>query len=516
MTPKWSSTGRLVNEGAMPTRAKAGQPSKTEQFHDVVALDLYASGVTDPEDILGYWWLPQTPDVRVPGLLSMNSKPPKLRLLGEVAPATDPDGGRTVFASYAAPVIYGNDGLSGQAVTVFDAEGPSQPVTSGFSVSFNQSLNISGAITLGGHLESQETPQATANCVVLAGLDHWLGVGTHTSTHVYGETTDSTGHRWPVETRKAGIGPIALDHNTSLKVVSTYHHESFHDERGSVFEIQDNAVAQFTYLDPQPIATVLDNVRILMDLVTFFSGSASWIQKQEITIPGKEGVEIHHFGERQGESPTLSELTRRTLVHSVDMNSEDVVRRWFDFNRSGGRSSVNVLNASRYKDNQYVETDFLNVMTALEAIYSSISPSHAESLPRKVELSPRNCSPSTEPNIAKTKLRDLYLSEQLDSLVGWVGEEQLSPVVPSELQDAWRVLAVKARNDLVHEGQFKTRLTTSGLGALTRGVRWLLNLAVMKHLGIPDDTLISATRLSVDGTSATFTTREHLSEFLVQ
>lgn len=350
----------------------------------------------------------------------------------------------------------------------------------------------------------------------MSGLDHWIGVGTYATDHVDDTAEDEEGYHWPVVTRKAGFGPVQVDDSFSVRTVATYFRETMHDARGTVFEIRDNAIAIFEYREPQTLASTLEDLRILMDLVTFFSGAPSRLESREIMLSARPGERLRVLDTGYGvvELPTLTELKGRSLLYSSEMNVEDVVQRWFAFNRDLGRSAINVLHANHYKNGQYTETEFLNAMTALEALYSALSPSHRNMLPLKIQNSARRNSVSPGSTPPAPRFRDLFLGEQLDALLLWVGVEQFSRVVPAEKQQAWVALAVKARNDLVHEGHFKARLSTSGLGALAMGVRWLLNLAIMKHLGIDDASLRGSAWHSREGHAATFTTKSYLADAL--
>lgn len=446
----------------------------------------------------------------------MQSRPPVLRLLGELDPETNAGGGWQMEASYSFPLIHGINGADGQAVTVFQTGGTVVPAVSMSYFKPHQTLTVRGAIVLGAHLDDEVSSQIIETSAQLSGLDHWIGVGTYATDQLDGTAEDEDGYRWPVVTQKAGFGPVEVDRTLSIRTVATYHRESMHDARGTVYEIRDNAVAIFAYREPQPLATTLEDIRILMDLVTFFSGAPSWLQSREIVLSVRpaERLRVLDVGHKIAELPTLGELKDRSLLYSSEMHIEDVVQRWFAFNRGVGRSAINVLHASHYKDGQYTETEFLNAMTALEALYSALSPTYQTMLPTKInKFAPKaSAQPGSKPTVPK--LRDPFLGEQLDALLSWVGVDQFSRVVPAEKQQAWVALAVKARNDLVHEGHFKTRLSTSGLGALTRGVRWLLNLALMKHLGIGDASLRGSVWRSREGQAATFTTARYLADAL--
>lgn len=439
-----------------------------------------------------------------------------LRLLGELNPAVVDSGGWPMAATYVFPLIHGINGADGQAVSVFQAGGTALPPVSMSHFTPHQTLTVSGPIVLGAHLDDEVSSQLIETSAQLSGLDHWIGVGTDATDHVDGTAEDEKGCHWPVVTRKAGFGPVEVDDSFSMRAVATYHRETMHDARGTVYEIRDNAIAIIEYRESQTLAKTLEDIRILMDLVTFFSGTPSRLECREIklvTRPG-ERLRVLDMGHGVVELPTLSELKDRSLLYSSEMEIGEVVQRWFAFNHDVGRSAINVLHASHYKDGQYAETEFLNAMTAVEALYSALSPTYQDMLPTKIRNSAPKVPglPSSKPK--SPKLRDPFLSEQLNALLSWVGIDQLSRVVPVEKQQAWLALAVKARNDLVHEGQFKTKLSTSGLGALTRGVRWLLNLALMKHLGISDASLRGSVWRSREGQAATFTTDRYLADAL--
>ncbi|WP_308468521.1 HEPN domain-containing protein [Rathayibacter soli] len=216
----------------------------------------------------------------------------------------------------------------------------------------------------------------------------------------------------------------------------------------------------------------------------------------------------------------MIELKKRELLHSNEIDLQTVLPRWFQFNKDGGRIGVNVLQAADYKDDQYVETNFLNAMTALESLYLALSKHHPAAFPRtrpsqsddvaaKIGQARQALTPDLHVALRSTSKRDLQLKEKISTLLAWVGPTQFAVIVPTQNQAEWIAKAHAARNDLTHLGSFTAHVDTSGLNALQLGIRWLLKLALLKHLGIADELLVRVAR-SADGQAASYSFTNYL------
>ncbi|WP_432432545.1 HEPN domain-containing protein [Cryobacterium breve] len=99
------------------------------------------------------------------------------------------------------------------------------------------------------------------------------------------------------------------------------------------------------------------------------------------------------------------------------------------------------------------------------------------------------------------------MRSQLRYLLTWIGPQQFAEVVPVDKQASWTDLTKDVRNSITHDGDFTAWIDSGGLLALQLQVRWLLKLAILKHLDVSDDQLVKATLHSAEGRSASYTCR---------
>jgi hypothetical protein len=282
--------------------------------------------------------------------------------------------------------------------------------------------------------------------------------------------------------------------------------------------LTDDGAAEFSYETPVTLDEAEDDVALLVRLVTFFTGTPSWVQSQVVTLGSDSSrIEVRRGGRPDFEVPETMDLGQREVLHSTQIELSSVVTKWYALNRGTGRAGVNVLQAHHFKADQYVETGLLAAITAFDVLYRVLSVGREQELPTRQAAHPDAVSKAASARkmlpqelhtaIRKTPHTDTPLLSQLRYLLKWVGRQQFAAVVPVDKQDLWTELAKDVRNSIAHDGDFTAHLDSGGLLALQLEVRWLLKLALLKHLDVSDDLLVKATLHSEEGRSASYTFR---------
>ncbi|MEA9999855.1 hypothetical protein QN367_12180 [Cryobacterium sp. RTS3] len=468
------------------------------------------------DTVFGEWWLPEEEQARASGALALSSRFAKLSLVGSLEPASA--GLASLFSEPSThPVVFGSEMVPDRKVTIFNASGSvvhngslSNPVT-------RQDLNITGTILFGCHLADSSLPVVSTITARIFGLGHWLG-----AKSVLGQretsATDPSRTLAILVSHSPKLEAIEIRKGTSLQFFFTYSESTVYGAEGTVLSLTDDGAAQLSYETPATLAEAEDDVALLVRLVTFFTGSTSWVQSQVVTLGGDSSpIEVWRGGRPDFEVPETSDLGQREVLHSTQIELSSVVTKWYELNRGTGRAGVNVLQAHHFKVDQYVETGFLAAVTAFDVLYRVLSTGREQELPTRKAANPDAVSkaacarkilpPELQGAIRKTGHTDTPLRSQLGYLLTWIGPQQFAEVVPVDKQASWTDLTKDVRNSITHDGDFTAWVDSGGLLALQLQVRWLLKLAILKHLDVSDDQLVMATLHSAEGRSASYTCR---------
>jgi hypothetical protein len=468
------------------------------------------------DTVFGQWWLPDEEQAKVPGSLVLSSRFPKLSLIGSLEPAS-----AGLASLFSEPpfhrVVLGSEIVPDRKITIFKAGGSVVHSDSLSNPGARQDLEIEGTILFGCHLADRSLPVVSTMTARVFGLGHWLGAGSALGQRET-SATDPSRTLAPLVSHSPKLAAIEVRKGTFLQFFFTYSESTVYGAEGTVLSLTDDGAAQFSYETPVTLGEAEDDVALMVRLVTFFTGSASWVQSQVVTLGGDSTrIEVWRGGRPDFEVPEASDLGQREVLHSTQIELGSVVAKWYKLNQSAGRVGVNVLQAHHFKADQYVETGFLAAVTALDVLYRVLSAGREQELPIKQEANPDVVSAvasaraalSPEFHLALKRTGDTKTSllRMLQYLLTWIGPQQFAAVVPVDKQDSWTDLTKDVRNSIAHDGDFTAHLDSSGLLALQLQVRWLLKLAMLKHLDVSDDLLVAATLHSEEGRSASYTFR---------
>ena len=414
-------------------------------------------------------------------------------------------------------MVFGSEMVPDRKITIFNASGSVFHSDSQSNPGTRQDLNIKGTILFGCHLADSRLPAVSTMTARVFGLGHWLGAGSALGQRRT-SATDPSRTVASLVSHRPKLEAIEIRKGTSLQFFFTYSESTVYGAEGTVLSLTDDGAAQFSYKIPVTLDEAEDDVALLVRLVTFFTGATSWVQSQVVTLAHDSSrIDVWRGGRPDFEVPETSDLGQREVLHSTQIELSSVMAKWYEVNQSAGRAGVNVLQAHHFKADQYVETGFLAAVTALDVLYRVLSTGREQELPIKQKANPdlvstiasarATLSPELHSALKRTGDTDTSLLSKLRYLLTWIGPQQFAAVVPVDKQGSWTDLAKKVRNSIAHEGAFTAHLDRSGLLALQLQVRWLLKLAILKHLDVSDDLLVKATLHSEEGRSASYTFR---------
>lgn len=433
----------------------------------------------------GQWWVPRNPGRILNGSLSLNDQYPELVTLSSFEASES----EVEFAvgDVQEAVVLGRGANNLYTLTALEGE-----TTFGQRFTQVQRLRVTGPIIIGSHVAEPAGRIMKRIRFTARGLGHWLGAG---PTRL-DDNTDDGGQRFarivdtfpdfPTVEVLPGVRLAA-----EVEAFERWAHRS--DSRTVTFS--GDASLRLEYDEPVTFQEATEHARTALDLVTILNDKSAWLEHTEVQIDGDEHW-LRAIEPGRPQIPDDDEDPRvRQIVHSVDLNISDTFSSWFRLNQGNSRAGVNVFLASSFKADQYVETDFLNVMTAVDALYRALAARHPKQLPRKrrqdeplataVKESRKLLPEHLHRALKSTQHSDLTAGQRLQKLLEWVGPEVFASVIPLRDQQTWISKATKSRNDITHDGTFKKHLDIHGLSAMNAAVRWLLILAILTDLELP-------------------------------
>lgn len=463
--------------------------------------------------LLGQWWLPASPERKLPGSVDPAERHPTLRILGTF----DPENTRFAFAygDTKYDVLHGH--AQDQDYTIVDAEGST---LSASRTDPSEEIHVRGYIAVGAHLQDPDAEFVERIRVEAHGLGHWLGAGPESMDEsTVGDDAGVT--TYTVGTRVPTFPSFEVLPGVWLGSAGRADRRLVHTPSSSIAEFTGSASLWLRYDEPTSFRIASEHARIALDLVTMLSGDTAWQTGKEIKVTGTDNwIRIIEPGRPVFDGNTDDPRVRQ-LLHSSDIALSTLFTGWFRLNVEDGRSGINVLLAGTYKDNAYVETDLQNTMTATDVLYRRLADRNP-ALPKKVPLTAEAMKLITDAEavlpshlrgaLRSKKAREVNAFERLSYLLEWVGPANFSTVVPVDNQAAWVTLAKDARNDITHDGTFTKHVDVPGLMAMSFGLRWLLTLAILRDIGYPPDRLGSVR--GKQRNEAEYTTREYLLQYL--
>ncbi|WP_157550109.1 HEPN domain-containing protein [Microbacterium sp. Leaf161] len=434
----------------------------------------------------GYWWLPSSPDARVPGRLVVEEDGRcELQIIGGL------DMGKATSRqlSERVPAIFGD--AEGQRITVTDCFVVRQDGFGGPASQF-QDIHVHEAL-VGVHVAPEEAVFESA-IVTIEHLSSWLAIQEHVSRDGT-DGVESAATRRPSE-RSCEVDGWTF---TARPLVQPFHVVAQRARLTVNGEISNYLVIRA----PRPVAAggfdkpVLE----LMDLLTLASGEPSGqialtlIHKDPNEQLDRDGSSlslerrVECFGARTHTAmPTESAVPDwRFLFTCADKSFEELVPAWLALRRRAPEA-CNVYFGMKYARPNFTEVRLLMIAITAETLHQSIREDETELPPEMfTDLRARvlaSLEDADERRWVKARLRNApSFLERLSSLVSIPSEAAVTAVIPDI--EVWSRALRDARNNLAHTGNNKSDEDIFVLENITAS---LLTLVLMSELGLTEET----------------------------
>ncbi|WP_338890524.1 HEPN domain-containing protein [Rhodococcus sovatensis] len=459
----------------------------------------------------GYWWLPRTPEDRIPGYLTISSEgKASLRLLGGfVSQHAATDGGEASKASGddAFGAIYGIT-VDGEVITLVD------PIcTHTNSHLFDEKVRSQSyepaRVLVGLHLEHAHEKVFTSATFMLENFHAWAGLWEVSYTLNVGDNSyrTATVHQKPVTTVPISDG-MRLVVTNRLGLFST-------DLTTSAAETACTTATYMTVESDEPLRHngFDEAINAVADLVTFATGEPSAITEYTIThqtperrrrpiLDDERRIRTEEYDRtvvatvrapwsttsRAPGTPTKE--THKYLFTGTDVAIDDCITRWFEL-RTTARRGIDMLLSLTYGDRTFLQTEVLILAAAAEALHRSIAPVTLRMLPadfaRIMTTAMKNLEPDEKQILQNAIHNEPTYRERLIDLAAIPSAPAVDALVPDV--ENWARDLTRIRNGLAHSmaSYLAKPEDLDQMFALRQQTQLLLQLVVMAELQLSED-----------------------------
>jgi hypothetical protein len=319
--------------------------------------------LTEEIEIAGDWWLPESPDSTVPGILYFSSKGIKLHVHQSFNPL---DGAvRPGDESPKYSVIHGVT-VKSEAVTLFDAQQ--------LGTSFNFS---SGGVTRPSHIHARILifgAHLSANFIFsevsfrVPGLTVWLG-----NQVINHELTFNAENKLLEQAYKLGKMPSDSFQITKLDaILSIYYGYTSKADAYNSIRVDVSAWSSFASTQKQPIDWFIQQQTRLLSLLSFLSGRVFVSDAIQAKIDdSKHRIDIlfvsNNSKNNEFNHPVEFFLSKPALSKSLD----EIVNKWFEIIPSVEKPVSLAIGISG-SDSLWIHIEFLSLMQALEGLHRAL------------------------------------------------------------------------------------------------------------------------------------------------
>lgn len=457
-----------------------------------------------PRTWTGSWWLPESPDNQVPGVLTYEpDNGLTLRLIGgwDYRIMSSPSPGLSIVHAGTRrwPVVHAIS--ENKRITLLDLQ-VIKAKTFGFNDMPDQlELNARTAL-IGCHLGSEDDAEFVAGSATVENLTAWsretamehrMRFDPQTNRHEGGEI----GYKPVIESQKATFGDVAVELHHLLTL------PDFERTRGATSaRIVERTSVEFSSTEERPLRdwlTMLSGMSDLMSLSTLTACTEITLHVWAPATPGAypddhplrdrlRGIEVYEQRVVTPDPDRPAADPRNFVLTLDDLPFSDLLPRWMEVKDRFASSQSMILGLS-YITGGYLQT---RVMTAVGA---------AESFHRALESDPP--MPETEFKDLRALLlnavpkeRKQWLAERImrneqslrDRLIDLARRpgEFMNSLVPNA--EKWAKEATQARNGLAHEGRSDAH-TLDELHAVVEVTRAVVILNLLAELGVPSERL---------------------------
>lgn len=416
----------------------------------------------EPIEVLGKWWLPETPDRKVNGVLTFTEEDgARLQLNDALRPNaevvwdnTQPDGTRVGHVTSQSLQHAGT-----YPRIVGRADNVSYTLEDCFRTRLRGSLGFGdaaetvhvNAVLRGIEFEADEAFEFTSATVSLTQLTAWSGINGITVEHhrVAPGANDSP---TPFVTVTASTVPtleIPFDGGS----VRLLHRMSASPQIPNVMTITQQARVQVTFdgEELRPLPDFVARVNDVQDLVTIATGTTAAKHHFQLTHPDTGGPPADYFVRWNNRATTDKYLHSTEMLFTLADLGTDGLAAWLK-TATTFQSELRRITATKYQPSMFLEDRATNLMAVLDSLTR-----HGKKKPG-------------------------YFGTRITAAIQEVGEPFLT-LIGGDVA-GWTEHAKQRRNDLAHHNAGVLETSSSSV-QLTREMYWLTVLLLLRRAGAP-------------------------------
>jgi hypothetical protein len=447
----------------------------------------------------GLWWLPDSPDEQVPGVLQYERETGlSLSLIGAFKDriTSNPSPGVTAFheGSRTWDVIHGV--AEHREITLFRCVPNATKRTIGAQVKSPDKQTIVAATALiGAHASGEDDAAFSAVEVSVEDLNLWAA--TSVFKGYLGTSNGKPDGSGSISVKRVEAQSVMVD-GTEFRLLHR-HTLPFFDLRrgGTVGRMRDSAFVRVVPEGPSSLSDALSSASLVQDLIALATHRAAgviWL-RLEVAVAGSVSGADHPAPRRYAEvlytPPVLGKHDAKSIDHHrvfftcASFPFEELMPRWCE---AHGRlqTATNMILGLRYAPARYVESNLLTAVGAAEVLHRRLGidekPFPADEF-KAIREAMLDHVPEQHRGRFKGAIRnDPTLRDRLYALAARPDQEAIALLMPDV--DRWAGRTTKARNDLAHEGRTPSH-SIDELIAVVEVTTAVVILNVLHELGLP-------------------------------
>ena len=395
-----------------------------------------------PAEWAGIWWLPESPDEKVPGVLHYDAKGGLiLSLIGgfeERVITREPsvDGTQIKWFGEESRVWNAIHGVSEyQKITLLGCY-PSLTKRSKPYFAKPDSpgkQNIAASIALNGiHLNDENSPAFSSTEVSFEDLGVWAAISGIERGFGFSDDEELNGSG-SIRITPCNKQSVIVEEKEICLVSGNTLPYIDHQKGKTIAKISESVIVQIKSKTPLSLTDTLEEMVTIQNLISLAMHRAVgtiWVQLEidgtESRLPdGRElprrRAQMLYKPPALGVADAQAVETHRTLFTCDTIPFSEIVPRWYEVH-SRLRTAINMIMSLRYTPTQYIESNLLTSVGAVEVIHRCLGIGN-----------------------------DQTLRERLYDLVNYLDPAVISKLMPDVKK--WAKFTVKARNNLAHEGR---------------------------------------------------------------
>ncbi|AYD90361.1 hypothetical protein D5R93_10745 [Actinomyces lilanjuaniae] len=457
--------------------------------------------LAESSEWVGYWWLPEEPEERVPGTLRYDGDGNlALSLIGtfEDRVMSHPAPGRTVVhhgVRDSWDVVHGAAG--NREITLLGCSPLRSRRTFLARVDSpdTQAIVVDAAL-VGVHASDWDDAAFSAAEMSVEDMVSWAGTSAlEWGLGCDGDRLDGTGSISvsPVEEKS-----VVVDDGTTFCLSHRYTAPFMDWRKGeAIGRIRDSVSMRVVPESPFSLKSVLEKVSLVQYLVALATHQAAgvlWVRLEpadgEIgSLSGRSrsrcGVDLLYAPFAVGAHDSKAVDARRILFSCDSLPFEEILPRWCEV-RERLLPAINMIMGMRYGSTSFVENRLLAAVGAAEVLHRRLGVGERP-FPDKEFKEVRKALLEQAPEEYRERFKsafrnDLTLRDRLQQLAGRLDHGVVGLLVPDA--GHWAGRAVKARNDLAHEGS-TPKHSLEELVVVVDVTTVIVLLNVLNELGLP-------------------------------